>query len=243
MYPPHVSIASGIRGAASRLGIDLGRLSDTQAARRVKLIAHHRIDVVIDVGANMGQFGGEMRRLGFAGRIISLEPVSTPYRVLAKRCARDPRWECWPWALGAEQGFASINVAGNAAMSSSLLDMTSAHRSAAPEADFVGSENIQVRRLDTVWGELGLTDSTPYLKLDVQGYERHVLEGAGSRLQDIVGLQVELSLTQVYEGAPVFLDMLTLLSEQGFVLMSIESGFTDRRTGRMLQADGVFFRA
>src|ERR1019366_9602096 len=62
--------------------------------RRSRLIRTAGITCVIDIGANTGQYGRELRETGYTGRLISFEPLSTPFQVLAKRAAKDPSWEC-----------------------------------------------------------------------------------------------------------------------------------------------------
>ena len=81
-----------------------------------------------------------------------------------------------------------------------------------------------------------------FLKLDVQGYERKVLEGAGRTLPRIVGLRVELSVSQYYEGEPQMLEMMNYLYGLGFRLCAIEAAWSNAHTREIYQLDGVFFR-
>ena len=46
---------------------------------------------------------------------------------------------------------------------------------------------------------------SPYLKIDTQGYEWKVLEGATEVLNYLCGIQLEVSLLPLYEGQPEFL--------------------------------------
>src|SRR3954470_10246795 len=62
-----------------RFGFDLTRFD------RGKLIAHHQISVVFDVGANLGQSAAELRAVGYRGRIISCEPLGDAFRTLSHR--------------------------------------------------------------------------------------------------------------------------------------------------------------
>jgi hypothetical protein len=62
-------------------------------------------------------------------------------------------------------------------------------------------------------------------------------------MKHVVGLKIELSLERLYEGGPDGIDLAVSLRDQGFVLWAIEPGFVDPRSGRMLQVDGVFYRA
>ena len=81
------------------------------------------------------------------------------------------------------------------------------------------------------------------LKIDTQGFEMPVLQGARNLLQTICGLQLELSLTQLYDGQVLYLDMIHWLRDRGFELWNVMPGFVEPASGRLLQMDGVFFRS
>ena len=81
-----------------------------------------------------------------------------------------------------------------------------------------------------------------YLKLDIQGYERHVLDGAGDALARFEALELELSVTPLYEGQPSLAEMLPLLEQRGFKPVSIEPILLDD-DGLLMELDGLFARA
>jgi FkbM family methyltransferase len=197
----------------------------------------------LDVGANGGQYAMRLREGGYIGQIISFEPVEAVWRSLAGAARKDPKWTAVRCALGNANELIDIGVAGNSAASSSVLPMLARHESAAPEARYIGSERVQQRRLDDLVAELPMPDYLPtFLKIDVQGYERFVLEGASDLLKRVIGVQLELSLVPLYEGDTPYLRMLEFLEAAGLHLTLIEPGFRDRNTGEDLQFDGVFFR-
>jgi len=212
-------------------------------ARRRHLIRQAAIDVVLDVGANTGQFATELREdIGFRGDIVSFEPLTSAFRVLEQRSGSDPKWRAVQCALGDEDGTAEIQVAGNS-YSSSLLKMLPAHIEAAPESAYQGREQIMTRRLDTILESCCDINSNIYLKIDVQGFERRVIKGAEASLPRIKAIQLEMSLTPLYEGESPFGEMHELLQSRGFNLYSLEPGFANRKTGQLLQVDGIYVRA
>lgn len=233
-----------VRTLARRLGYDITPFDvwHSSTLRRSLLLKHHQINCVLDVGANIGLYALELRKEGFQGRIVSFEPLASVYAKLQQQASTDPKWGTRPWALGDTDGTAEINVAGNLE-SSSLLDMLPRHEEAAPEARIERTETIEVRRLDSVFESLVQPDERVFLKLDTQGYERTILEGAAGVLPRIAGVQVEMSLEPLYAGEMMFTDMIGYMQERGFALRSMESGFSDGTTGQQLQVDGLFFRA
>lgn len=215
----------------------------TEAGRFGRLLKQRGIDLVVDVGANKGGFAGKVREAGYKGPLVSFEPLREVHRLLESLSAADPAWTLAPrMALGAEPGEATLHVAGNSS-SSSLLPMLPTHAEAAPASAYVAEERVPVQRLDAALPALMGTDARRILlKIDTQGYERPVLEGAAGLLDRIDTLQLELSLVPLYEGQWLLADFLPDLTEKGFVLWSLSEVFSDPRTGQLLQVDGVFVR-
>ena len=226
------------------LGYDLSKFDpkSNALARRKKLFESFSIDVVIDVGASTGEFAKEMRKdLGFSGKIISFEPLSSAFKLLKQSAAADSKWEAINCALGQTNSKMEINIAGNSD-SSSLLKMLPSHIQAAPESNYIGKEIVEIKKLDSIIDKLCSKSNKVYLKIDTQGYENSVIQGAKESLENINTIQIEMSLTPLYEGELSFVNMHNLLTEKGYNIVSIESGFTDSKTGQLLQIDGIYHR-
>lgn len=219
------------------------RLLDPAGAWRAAILRHHAIETVIDAGANSGQYGSELRNWNFQGRVISFEPTSAAFNALSDRAARDGNWRVFNLALGSEDGKAEINVASNSGQSSSLMPMLESHRQSAPEIRYVSTEQISIRRLDgALVGLVGPNESL-MLKMDVQGSEHLVLEGATLTLPQVRLIECELSVVKLYDGQLLFPQMLSLLDELGFTPIHFSSGFSDPISGHCLQLDATFARS
>jgi FkbM family methyltransferase len=222
-----------------RLGVDVVRY-DTGGRRLVSLLGTHGIDVVLDVGANTGQYGERLRKLGYRGRIVSYEPMAEAFALLAATAARDASWSAAHIGLGDEDTTSVINVAANS-VSSSVLPMSDDLVRMEPTTRAVREETITVRRLDSVIDDHCDPGARPFLKLDVQGFEARVLDGAAASLDRVIGLQVEMAVEPLYVGQVPMLELLGRLDAAGFRLTWIEPGFHTPE-GRMLECDGIFFR-
>jgi FkbM family methyltransferase len=226
------------------LGVDISRFDPHShpVARYRLLLAEQMITVVLDVGASSGEWGQVLRDdVGFSGVIYSFEPTRSAYGALKLRAASQANWKAFNIALGDSEGRQTINVAGNS-YSSSLLQMLPRHEAAAPESGYVGTETVEVRRLDDVFEELGLDTERVCLKIDTQGYESRVLSGARHSLSRIDVVQLEMSLVPLYEGQSTLVDLLELMFDHGYELVDLERGFSDSDTGQLLQVDGIFRR-
>lgn len=197
--------------------------------------------MVFDVGANTGQFGQSLREAGFRGRIVSFEPLAAAREKLLAVSQKDNKWDVAPRAaIGNEDGEIEIHIAGNS-VSSSVLDMLDAHANAAPGSRYVGSEKVPLRRLDSIALDYLHPDSVAFLKIDTQGYEDRVLQGASNLLKKTAGLQLELSFVPLYDGQRLYDEMVSQLKLLGFELWSMSPVFSDPQTGRLLQVDATFF--
>jgi len=228
------------------MGYDAHRFlaSESSWAQLSRLLAAHGIDFVIDVGANVGQYARQLRFLGYRGDILSFEPMLDAHATLERVARRDPRWHVPPrFCIGDREGHATLQISANSE-SNSVLDVLPASMDVAPESRFVRREEVPITTLDSYFRQHTLpSEAVSFLKLDVQGFEHRVLAGATEILPRLHGVQCEMSLVPLYAGQPLLGEMLMLLRDLGFELHAMLPGFTDERTGRSLQMDGIFFRA
>lgn len=234
-----------IRGTLRPLGLELVRWKPQASPEAAlgKMLAEHSIDTVLDVGANEGHYARLLREVGYRGRIISFEPGEVAHERLRRSAKEDPLWIVAPrTALGNQDGEVRLNVSSNDGLSSSVLPMLENHRRAAPGAVYVGSELVPVTRLDRAATSLLSGAQRIFLKVDVQGYEFQVLEGATEVLRRVVGVQLELSLVPLYEGQALFPTLMDRMQRQCFEVWGIIPGLVDNTSGRLVQTDAIFFR-
>lgn len=233
-----------IRRTANRIGIDMHRHrpQETETGRLSAMLENHSVDLVLDVGANIGQFALALREAGYKGRLLSFEPLSAEHTQLLRTSHRDALWEVAPRAaLGDHEGTIDIHVAGNS-VSSSALEMLDTHAAAAPGSAYMGRETVPMSRLDTMARTHVNPGTVLFIKIDTQGYEDRVLDGATELLSKAQGLQLEMSLVPLYEGQQLFDILVERLRAEGFSIWAIQPGFCDPLNGRMLQVDVTFFR-
>jgi FkbM family methyltransferase len=163
-----------LKALRQRAGIDVVRARKNPNI--MDFIENRRIDLVLDVGANTGQFGQSLRHRGYAGRIISFEPVKEAFRELESAARGDDLWTTANLALGPSSGVMAINVSKNSQFSS-FNDLRETATSFDPNAEFKASESVVVKTLDEAAPPRDL-GSNVLLKIETQGYERPVLEGA-----------------------------------------------------------------
>jgi FkbM family methyltransferase len=238
------SARKGIKTLLNRLGYDIQRLhpASDPTCQLLASLDRFGVDLVFDVGANAGQFASRLRTMGFGGEIVSFEPLSSAFMALSEAARQDTHWIVHPrCAIGDRDGEISINIAANS-VSSSVLPMMDAHLAAAEDSRYIGAESVPVHRLDSVASRYLSTSARPFLKIDTQGFEWQVLDGAEQVLPRMYGVLCELSLVPLYEGQRLWRDVIERLETEGFTLWSLQKGFVDPRDGRTLQLDAVFVR-
>jgi len=210
---------------AGKLGYSLmptWRLEQFEAAAHLRqLFDLYKVDLVLDVGANVGQYRDFLRHhVGYTGWIASFEPAPDTFARLQARSLNDIRWKVFQVALGAQPGTATFNVS----MASTL---SSFHAPDFTQSDHAAQKRETLRqievRVDTVDRQLpqlleSLPARRPYLKMDTQGFDLEVLRGAEQSLPSLAGLQFEGSVVPLYRDMPPFTDMLAHLVAHGFAL-------------------------
>lgn len=211
-------------------------ISDTPFKSLHRKLDMFQIKNIIDVGANVGQFGIDIRRYGFDGQIISYEPVQETFKTLSRTAQKYQPWKVFQLGLGADESEKTINVSGNAGLSSSILKMGTMHLNNFPDSATISSEKITITTIDQQLKFLGIPPQEVMLKLDVQGYESEVLKGASKSLPKIPLCYLEVSLSPLYEDEITFLPILMELSCYGHEVIDIFRG-TKTKVGQLLQID------
>lgn len=228
-----------LRKAGNKIGVDV-KITDEEIL--LKQIKSNGIDLIFDIGANTGQFAELLFRLGYKGRLVSFEPLTEAYNKLKTASRKFKGWETAErCAVGDSDGEIEIHISNNS-ISSSALEILDEHVSAAPESRYVGTEKANVYRLDTIGEKYAGNAKNIFVKIDTQGFEDKILNGAENFLKKTKGLLIETSLVKLYENQVLFRDIYDRVVSKGFELYGIQPAFVNKETGRVLQADAVFFR-
>lgn len=201
-----------------------------------QVLEHLAIDCVLDVGANQGQFGRQLRRIGYSGWIVSFEPNHADVEVLERH--RDPKWLVYELGLAQEDGERQLNIGEWSVLSSFRTSI---------KGRVERTVVVATRRLDGLLDEiLSATGARRlFLKVDTQGFDVEVIKGTGARIAEMRGLLSELSVTPIYKHMPHFVDALRLYEELGFRLHSlhiVNRVGNDVGDKSVLEYDGLMLR-
>ena len=209
------------------------------------LLGLYEIGAVLDVGANKGQYRDFLRtEVGFQGWIISFEPLPSLSQSLLERAEQDKYWLVFPFALGAQPQRRPIHVTQHSVFSSFLPPGDSGPALFGQQMTVSATEPVEVRRLDDVMGEIAdkVEPGHIYLKLDTQGFDLDVVEGAKAFLPWVRALQTELAFIPIYLGMPTYEQTLRVLADKGFEVSGFfPVNFDDHL--RVIEADCVLVNA
>ncbi len=206
-----------------------------------EIVIRKNIDLVIDVGANVGQTGSALRGAGYRGRIVSFEPQAEAFKQLCNVTKDDEDWECMQIALADKVGCADMEISGYSP-SSSLLQMDRKHMEIWPESKPVGTQSVETQPLDALAEKIQIASHRTMLKIDVQGYETNVLAGACKTLEFVHAAQVEVLFAPLYAGQSRYYEVLAALERSGLQMVGFFEAHHDPNTGYLLFADAYFVR-
>jgi FkbM family methyltransferase len=231
------------------LGIEVRLLRNMRAARIAelrgreveawRLLESHQFRTILDIGANEGQFARIARELWPQAIVHSFEPLPQVFATLAENFAGDPLTHAHNLALSGRAGSQVMHCSAFSP-SSSLLPMAQLHRDEWPQSAQHTEVEVRLERLDD-WATGVETLKGPVLvKIDVQGFELHVIDGGQDLLRAAHVIVLEVSFVKFYEGQPLFADIHERMSGLGFTYRGNVEQFNSKDSTHALYADAIF---
>lgn len=231
-------VSLGFKALASGVRVPAVVETFNQWGRLVDLIRRLGINVFLDIGANRGFFSKHLRMSGYQGHLFSFEPNPEDHDRIRALAAGDPRWTACCYALGAESATRDfhINLCGpDQTVLSSFLTLKN-------QSDRTRTVTMEMRRLDEILPTLiaGIESPRIFLKMDTQGFDNQVLEGASGCLDQIVGMQSEISVIPLYHGMAHYTELLARYERLDFALVDMFVAY--RQDGFVGEYDCVMAR-
>lgn len=198
-----------------------------------------QVETAVDVGANEGAWSLAVASLARPSKLVAVEPAPESVRRLRAALSGIPGAEVVEAAAGDTPGTAMLNITRHS-HNVSLVEPRSREMDALYGGGYDVAERIAVetRTLDDITASL---PAISLLKIDVQGFERAVLDGAPQTLARTRWLLIEVNFRSHYEGDSLFPELHAQLSASGFVL----TGMSPPRIegGLALWCDALYTRS
>jgi FkbM family methyltransferase len=245
--------AEFVHAALRRAGVDLIRWpkppDDSLISWTLKsLIEKQRINCVLDVGANTGQFGELLRSLGYRGRIVSFEPSPNAFQALSNKASSDPEWQIRQLGLAAKPGSAELYTHGDSVFNSlhSSLAQTDLPDviDGIPEYADKGTITVTLSTLAAEYSGAvtGITSPRVLLKSDTQGHDLDVIAGAQGLSPQVIAVLVELSVQPIYTDQPYLTQVIDRLKGEEFIPIAFQPVTRSLDELRVVEFDGLFMR-
>ncbi|MDD2934519.1 MAG: FkbM family methyltransferase [Methylotenera sp.] len=207
-----------IKVIAEKLGYELIKKKKDASLKShlQRILKQYEIDLVLDVGANQGQYGKMLRNLGYKGEIISFEPVRSAYEKLKESTEKDNLWKVFKLGLSDKKGVTQINVFKSSVFSS-LLKPNEFGQNSFKKMEQSVTEEIDLDTLDNFLNANHIKNKRIFLKMDTQGHDLNVFFGTRNSIATIVGIQSEISFQPIYENMPNYHESLKEYEGAGFM--------------------------
>ena len=185
-------------------------------------------------------FAKKIRSIFPKAWIYSFEPLIESFEKLNKKFENDKRFFSFNIALTNNKG-KMVFYENEHTGCSSLLEMGDLHKIAYPDSINMKKIVVPCDMLDNVYDRLEINGHI-LLKIDVQGAEKNVLEGAEKFLSNVEIIFCEINFNELYKGNVLFNELSQYLYDKGFKIEGVENVSQSLIDGSFLQADVYFKR-
>lgn len=192
----------------------------------------------LDVGANVGQFSVAVSHLFPDAVLYPVEPDPSTAERLRGNLPSAIAGNVIVTAVGERVGTVEFQVNVDSQVSS-ILPLGDGRKQAFPESNVRRTMVVPMSTLDALFVDRTLP-SPVLLKIDVQGYEDRVIDGAVEILKKIHWVVLEMSFAGLYDGEKDFSWMLEMMGRRGFRFVRPLDFHTSDRTGAIIEMDGLF---
>ncbi len=202
-----------------------------------------QLPIIVDVGAYDGSEAKHFRKIFPEATVYAFEPFSSSFSQLTANVAADKCIKPFNMGLSNRNGLFNFHANSFSATNSLLPSAVTSGETWGQDAPKTESIlETSFKTLDTIMQELGIPYVT-ILKLDVQGAEYLVLEGANQACQSgkIDMIYTEIIIQPTYEGQKRFDQALAIFYDAGFDLHNVFN-LNLKKDGRLRQLDAIFTR-
>ncbi|MCZ4221795.1 FkbM family methyltransferase [Pedobacter rhodius] len=185
---------------------------------------------IIDIGAFEGMWSQDIHLIFPKSQILMVEGQKNKENILTQKLKSIPNSTLKIALLGAEKKNVAFNIYESASSIFEEDNKTNAK-----------VEHIELNLLDEVAFNAGF-ETADLIKLDTQGSELEILKGGEKVLQTAQLVLVEVSLLQIYKGAPLVDEVINFMKDRGFVLYDICSVMRRPYDKALFQSDFLFIK-
>lgn len=170
------------------------------------------INLVIDIGANKGQYSSMITNIGYSNDIVLIEPLDKEWMYLKNLVKTKKNWILYDKVgIGSKIENLKINYTSNSVSSSFLMPKNNMIN-----YEVIDKQNVHIITLEYLLAELNINNKNIFLKIDAQGFEYEIIKGARNILDKILYVQLELSIVTLYENEHDYKYITNYMNDLGF---------------------------
>jgi len=201
-------------------------------------LKEQNFESIVDVGANVGQFGKKIRQYYPTADLYSFEPIPLVYKELIENFKGDNNFHPFNVGLGDKEGKLEFYL-NEFSDSSSMLPIGDVHKENFPFTKNEKKIYVDVKTLDNCIDVTKI--KKPYLvKLDVQGFEEQVINGGMEIIRNAEMIITEASFKELYKGQSLFDTLYEKIKAFGFQYIGNLDQMNSAFNGEPLQGDAIF---
>ena len=202
------------------------------------ILSYFKVDMVLDVGANKGQFAEMIINNNYSKKIISVEPVQSAHLILINKSKRYSFWTVCPiMAIGNDNSIIKFYETLNSQCSSKKKPI----KNKLDDYHIINTFNVKQTTLKDFYKDNILEDyNSICLKIDTQGNELEILKSGKNILNKFRLIIIEISFDIDYEGQNSFMEIINYLLDNNFFIWSVQKVYEDISIGKTSYLDLIF---
>lgn len=212
--------------------------SAEQASKKYGWLMKYGINKIVDIGANDGHFAYQSSLVFSKAQYFCFEPIPKVFEDLKSRFIERENFTFLNYAVGEVEKTDTIYF-NEYSPSSSMLEMSELHKEAFVFTKNAKKQEIKLKPLDGFIGKIN-PDRNTLIKIDVQGYEKFVINGGLEFIKKCKILIIEMSFEELYKNQSLFHEIYLALYNLGYAYHGNIEQLHHPRSNEILQADCLF---
>ena len=192
-------------------------------------------DILLDVGANKGDFSHEF--LKKFKKILLIEPNPNLQKELAQRFKKNKNVKIFNNGIHNRNSVKKLFISGDTGSTlSSIRKQNKILKENLRKTEIISTQNLKFLRLDELLKKNILSNNSIFLKTDTQGNDLEVLESLGKFIKKVKYIKCEMSILPLYRKQKKHWEILKFFKKNKYEPIFFENGLRDKH-GNMIEYD------
>jgi FkbM family methyltransferase len=211
-----------------------------------KIIDIYNIEVILDVGSNIGQFASKILKSNYQKKLVLIEPVKKNFHKLNEEIKQNKLYkkenvEFYNIALGTKNSYQTMFKSSRGGDMDSLLTVNNDAIDLVKNSQIIGEETVEVQDINFFLKNMKFKENI-FIKFDTEGLDFKLVKHINQDyLKKVTAIMIEVGEVKFFnnqEGNPKEID--EFFERNDFILYNIDPFFSNPATGQLLVRDNVY---